>query len=540
MPSFPLITRELRVQSRSRATYSARIGWGLAAVAVLAIFTWSFPNQSANGRYLFSAVHLCLAAMIAILAPIGAADTLSREKREGTLGLLFLTHLTPTQLILGKLASHLTRLFYVAFMMLPFLIIPVLMGGVAFEDFLLSFVTLLAIGVIGVSSGMIASALFVSFAGALTCAIILTALLGLIAGSSMVNLALTVFPNRFNDVDLSFRLFLFGPALFTFPVITRDVAGMYIGSRSFFWFIEAGLGLVSILLLGSAILFCARKVAQHSEFAGETKRQAAFRQNFLTPVIWRSTFRRFMSRSLDRNPFIWLEYRTAWARAARFAMVLLLVIVETAILMELPDRFEFLGAHFFILFVLLAFLTLKSSSSFQREKESGAFELLLVTPLTEIEIVRGRLWAVASYYWPVLLLLALTGGYGLHWTQSPYYQEAQLSAAVNFTSLCGSLFSVPVSGLFFALRHRNFLPALLWTAGVAVLLPLCVWAAFNGLLWYTATRAQSPLAMLLDQTLRATWWPALLTMAAYHLVATLASGMASIQLLRTRNFASTL
>src|SRR5687767_1722337 len=71
--SSPLITRELRVQSRKRATYSARTGWGLAAVAVLAFFTWSFPNQSANGRYLFSAVHLCLAAMILVLAPVGAA-----------------------------------------------------------------------------------------------------------------------------------------------------------------------------------------------------------------------------------------------------------------------------------------------------------------------------------------------------------------------------------------------------------------------------------------------------------------------------------
>jgi ABC-type transport system involved in cytochrome c biogenesis permease component len=536
--SFPLVTRELRVQSRNRATYSARTGWGVAAVAVLVFFTWSFPNQSANGKYLLSAVHLCLAAMIFILAPIGAADSISREKREGTLGLLFLTHLTPKQLVLGKLASHFIRLFYFAFMIVPFLVIPVMMGGVDSQDFLLSFVTLLSLAAIGLSAGLIASALCVSFAGALGAAIFLTALLVLITGSSLMNVGLLLFPNRFGEPDLALRIFVFGPALFTFPLISRDIAGMGLGSRTFFWFIEGGLAALSIFFLRFAFWFSARRLARRSEFAGETKRQAEFRQKFLTPVVWRSTFRRFMRRSLDRNPFIWLEYRTAWARAARTGMVLLLVVVETGIFMELPSRTEFVGLHFMILFVLLVFLTLKSSSSFQREKECGAFELLLVTPLTETEIVRGRLRAVAGYYGPFVVLLAVIGGYGFYWMESSGYEEPQLSAAVNFVSVCGSILSVPASGLFFALRYRTFVPALLWTAGVAVLAPICVWAAFNGMLWYGAMRAQWPFAMLLEQTLRTTWWPVVLTVAAYHLFVAGASLLSSVQILRDRNFAA--
>ena len=116
--SFPLITRELRVQSRKRSTYTARVGWGIAALAVLLFFTLNFPGQSANGRYLLSTIHFCLFAMLFILAPVAASDSISREKREGTLGLLFLTRLTPTQVVLGKLAAHCIRLFYIALMML--------------------------------------------------------------------------------------------------------------------------------------------------------------------------------------------------------------------------------------------------------------------------------------------------------------------------------------------------------------------------------------------------------------------------------------
>jgi ABC-type transport system involved in cytochrome c biogenesis permease component len=510
----------------------------VAAVAVLVFFTWSFPKQSANGKYLLSAVHLCLAFMIFFLAPIGAADSISREKREGTLGLLFLTHLTPKQIVLGKLASHFIRLFYFAFMIVPFLVIPVMMGGVDAQDFLLSFVTLFSLAAIGLSAGLIASALCVSFAGALGTAIFLMGLLVLIAGSSLMNVGLLLFPNRFGNVDLDMRIFLFGPALFALPLISRDVAGMGLGSRAFFWFIEGGLAVFSFFLLRFAFWFSAWQIGRRSEFAGETKRQAQFRRKFLTPVLWRSTFRRFMSRSLDRNPFIWLEYRTAWARAARTAMVLLLVVVDTGIFMEMPSRGEFVGMHFLILFVLLVFMTLKSSSSFQREKECGAFELLLVTPMTEGEIVRGRLRAVASYYAPMVVLLAVVGTYGYKWMESGGDEALQLSAIVNFTSMVGSLFSVPAAGLLFALRYRNFFPALLWTAGTAVLAPICFWAAFNGMLWYAAMRTYWPPAILLEQTLRTTWWPVIVVVAAYHVFLAVAAGVSSIRILRQRNFAS--
>jgi ABC-type transport system involved in cytochrome c biogenesis permease component len=537
--SFPLITRELRVQSRRRATYNARILWGLAAVGVLLFFTLSFPEQSVHGHAVLSATHFCLAVMIFVLAPVGAADAISREKREGTLGLLLLTRLTPRQVVLGKLAAHFIRLFYIAFMMLPFMMIPVLLGGVSLHDFLLSAATLLTLAAAGLGAGLIASALLLNFGAALCWALLLSAAAGLLIGSSVANAALILFPTGIQAYfDKVIRIFMFGPALLIFPLVCSEGVGL--GTRGIFWFINAGLVVLSALFLRWAVIFSGWRVARHAESAGETKRQAAFRRTFLTPVLWKNTFRRFMRRSLDRNPLVWLEYRTAWARSARWAMILIVILLETALIFGLPDRAEFLTAHFFMLLTLVTFLTFKSSSSFQREKESGAFELILVTPFTEAKLWSGRLRAVASYYaLPVFLLLGL-GLYGFHWAQTSYYinyhEPNQLPTAVNFTTICASLVSVPVAGLFFALRCRSFIPALLWTGGLAVFAPFCLWAAFHGLLWMAASTFQAELAMVFYEFLRAHWWPALLPIVGYHAILIGLAGRATLRLLRERQF----
>lgn len=440
MLSFPLIIRELRVQSRDRSTYGARVGWGLGAVALLGFFSWSFPAQAANGKFVLSALHICLGVMLLLLAPIGAADAISREKREGTLGLLLLTHVTPTQVIVGKLSAHIIRVFYFGFMMLPFLIIPVLMGGVAFEDFLLSAVVLFTIVMAGISGGLIASAMFTSFAASLSCALFLTAFIATLISAIAINGVLTFVPNAFPpNVPGLLRIFFMGPALLTFPLAARDLSSRFFTSPWFYPLLEAALVVLCLLFLLYAVAFCRRKVGQHAEFAGETKGQAAFRRTFLKPIVWRDRFRRSMSRKLDRNPFIWLEYRTPWARAARWSMVLGAVVAETMLIMDLPNLNAFLGTHFMFVSLLLVFLTLKCASSFQREKESGAFELLLVTPLTDKKIVAGRLSAIASYYGLAVFTLAACGFFGLTWAQTYSYYEYELSSAVYLFSVCASL-----------------------------------------------------------------------------------------------------
>jgi ABC-type transport system involved in cytochrome c biogenesis permease component len=438
--SFPLITRELRVQSRNRGTYGARLGWGTAAVAVFAFFAWQFPAQAADGKYVLTVMHFCLGVMFFLVAPIGAADAISREKREGTLGILLLTRLTPRQVVLGKLAAHLIRLFYFGLLLLPFLMVPVLLGGVTFGDFVFSAVVLCAMIAVGISAGLIASALLVSFGAALGWAMTIAAMLTLIFGVIAANGAMEFFPNNFrSEPPLLVRIFIVGPGVIWFPLQARQIAGMFIASPQWFLLIvQAGLLVLSFLSLLFSVVFSSRKIAEHSEFAGETKRTAAFRKRFLTPIVWRDSFRKSMRERLDRNPFVWLEYRAAWARAARWAMVLGVIVAETRLFMALPELEDFLVAHFYLVLLLVLFMTFKCASSFQREKESGAFELLLVTPLTERRILGGRLQAVASYYSLAVVTLVACAVAGRLVLVSGRFSETALTSVVMFLSVTAS------------------------------------------------------------------------------------------------------
>jgi ABC-type transport system involved in multi-copper enzyme maturation permease subunit len=69
---------------------------------------------------------------------IGAAlpaDCLSRERREGTLGLLFLTNLNSAEVVAGKVLSTTLAAGYGLLAVFPLLAVTLLLGGVPFDEF---------------------------------------------------------------------------------------------------------------------------------------------------------------------------------------------------------------------------------------------------------------------------------------------------------------------------------------------------------------------------------------------------------------------
>src|SRR5204863_10091529 len=95
--------QELRVGARQKRTH--RIRWITAAVffLLLAWLFWVFDSFRAPRVFrIYSTITFfyCL-----IIGTVRTADCLSSEKREGTLGLLFLTNLNGPEIIGGKLCS---------------------------------------------------------------------------------------------------------------------------------------------------------------------------------------------------------------------------------------------------------------------------------------------------------------------------------------------------------------------------------------------------------------------------------------------------
>src|SRR5205807_802010 len=97
---WPVIVRELQAEARRPFTYWMRVlGAGLLLSAAAYFFSGPSPR---GGGVLFARLHAILLCSIWVLVPLVMADCISRERREGTLGLLLLTPLTARNIVVAK------------------------------------------------------------------------------------------------------------------------------------------------------------------------------------------------------------------------------------------------------------------------------------------------------------------------------------------------------------------------------------------------------------------------------------------------------
>src|SRR6266566_1749588 len=87
------------------------------------------------------------------------ADCLSEEKREGTLGLLFLTKLKGHDVVLGKLVATSLNSFFCLLAIFPVLAVPLLMGGITNGEFWRMVLVLVNTFLLSLAIGVMASAL---------------------------------------------------------------------------------------------------------------------------------------------------------------------------------------------------------------------------------------------------------------------------------------------------------------------------------------------------------------------------------------------
>src|SRR5881275_361238 len=124
MPFIPVIERELRSSSRQPFTYWLRAIAVSSLLLASLIFGLGHGFEPNVGGSLFSSLHFTLFCAIWILVPLLTADCISRERREGTLPLLFLTPLKPGGIVLAKGMAHGLRAFSLWLAVLPVMMIP--------------------------------------------------------------------------------------------------------------------------------------------------------------------------------------------------------------------------------------------------------------------------------------------------------------------------------------------------------------------------------------------------------------------------------
>ncbi|HTL18646.1 MAG TPA: ABC transporter permease subunit, partial [Patescibacteria group bacterium] len=163
MTFLPVVQRELRVAARKGSTFWLRVWAALAALligsAFLAICIITGTNSARFGPSLFGTL-----TWLALVTTIAAglfftADSLSEEKREGTLGFLFLTDLSGMDVVGGKLLATSLRGSYALLAIFPILGTTLLMGGVTGGQFWRSSLALVNALFYSLAVGLLVSAL---------------------------------------------------------------------------------------------------------------------------------------------------------------------------------------------------------------------------------------------------------------------------------------------------------------------------------------------------------------------------------------------
>src|SRR5262245_42668133 len=135
----PIIERELRLVARRARTYWGRAGAAAAGIVLLLTvmnFQLGIAAPARAGQTTFR-VLACVAGLMAVSTELQlAAAAFVREKREDTLGLLFLTPLKPRELLAGKLVAVSLEASYRFVAIIPLLALPMLAGGVSLSNFL--------------------------------------------------------------------------------------------------------------------------------------------------------------------------------------------------------------------------------------------------------------------------------------------------------------------------------------------------------------------------------------------------------------------
>jgi hypothetical protein len=170
MNLLPVAYRELVVLARRPALYWMRFGAGLT-VALLStgvILTHLGLNATpaSLGGPLFRVLAL-LAALLCLLAgPILLADSLAAEKRAGTLGLLFLTNLRSHDIVAGKMVGQAMPAVQGLLAILPVMTAGFFLGGVSGGEFARTALALLNLLFCSLTVGVFCSALLDSDRGA--------------------------------------------------------------------------------------------------------------------------------------------------------------------------------------------------------------------------------------------------------------------------------------------------------------------------------------------------------------------------------------
>lgn len=484
MTFLPIVDRELRVAARRRGTYWTRLGLGLAATCIgtgIVIFTSNLLAPTQVGQFVFRGLSGLLLMYCLAYGRRATADCLSMEKREGTLGLLFLTDLKGHDIVLGKLAATSLGGLYALLGVLPVLSLCLLLGGVTAGEFWRMVLVLLDTFLLSLSVGMLGSALTREFRYAMAVNFFLLLLFVLFIPAATAGVSYLIASNP------TFGLFSTSP-IYAFLL---SFALPYSAMKAEFWRsvgVMQGLSWLLILLAGRLVLRSRQERVIKSK-------GARWREFWHAWSYGRAAHRpAFRKQLLDINAFYWLAAR------ARLKPVHVWIFLAAMAGYWVSGRFlegemwfdqdVFIAIALMLNLMMKTWIVIEAGNELADDQKSGAVELLLSVPLTVEDILKGQILALRRQFLKPLLVVI---GIALLFMAVSYVRSGKTQVVVMWPAAIVMLVLdvVALVGLAMlrALKTRNHNVA---TIGTILRLLVLPWALFGiviatGRLWYAFT-----------------------------------------------------
>lgn len=390
------------VMAKSDALYRSRIGNSIALLILGVAFglIYHFAGQrgiastvqSVSGIFLV----ICLFAGVQL-----TADAIAQEKREGTLGLLLLTPLTHFQIVMGKLVANSLSGFYWLLIAAPLLSLTMIVGGIRGRDMLLLIGTGLNTLFVSAAAGLFASTRHTERKKAAN------------LGSWIMLFFWLGVPGLVFLSEKYLPLWV-GEWLGLFTINGSSI--FYTGPRAFRTF--TGLPAASLLamhLVGWFLVGLATWSLRRNWQDIPARKRRTFREWWKNLSLGKPPVRLRLRRKLvDVNPFFWLASRDRLRVLSVWIVTLILALVIGA------SALLTLSGIVMATFSLIAMFSVAlcmfhrgsaagmSAHQLQLEHEQGTLEMLISTPLSTEQIIKGQLKAnIRHYRGPVTIVLLL-------------------------------------------------------------------------------------------------------------------------------------
>jgi ABC-type transport system involved in multi-copper enzyme maturation permease subunit len=466
--------KEVRVSGRRTGTYWARGLYAAGFCAFIGMVLITIVADSVNQTS--SVVRLQnmqrIAPMIAMIilwfqliglifcAPLLLGPALCDERRNKTLSALLTTPLTAGQIVAGKLLSQITLLGVFALVPVPILLAIRIFGG-------LDGVLVIAATAVALGAAVLAASW--ALASSLRAARGVNAAMGAWAKVLFFNgvvppvlYFMSMWVGRTTGMFINIPQWV--PAAFCPPwalgMLSSDMVGTGSGYSPWsivFTSLAGSLGTSLLLWIWTAATLRRAAAAGGGEFAeplrkpffgGKSKKQLPGQENNVHARV--ASIAR-PSRVVTDAPVLWRELRIKTVRSFWRIAAVLIAICAWVGLMILSDIFNSLGTHIatcIIGAIIFAFIaSVMTTSTIGGEREAKTLPILLMTPLTELQIVWGKFCGGVFRLWPILALLlietlVLMPIAGYFYPLSVFLYFINLMFAGMFLCACGVFWSL--------------------------------------------------------------------------------------------------